>query len=138
MHKLNSKGISHLLIMLAVIVAIGAIGAAILVKSRAATIASISTTSACETYLGRDWKNGACSKTCLTGAGSLVSAWPYDYCSKAASKISQSICNDKHRTFAYGVCMKVWGNHSPYGTYACQSGYYRYVVASPYDYCRRT
>ncbi len=92
----------------------------------------------CYSYLGRMWKNGSCSKTCSTYAGSLVVADPYDYCSKAASNISKSICDSKKRQFVYGVCAKEWNRQmgSTGYTVACKPHSLTYHVADPYDYCK--
>lgn len=108
-----------------------------LVNSSSAAVPAV-TKDNCFTYLGRNWKNGSCSKTCSSYAGSLVVADPYDYCSKAASNIDKATCDNKKRQFVYGVCLKEWNRQFGADGYtiACKPQSLTYYIADPYDYCK--
>lgn len=125
-------------IMVVVMLGFGAIGYIMANASSAAT-PRITSSSDCFMALGRIWdkSTSTCLKKCAETSGSLVVSSPYDYCSKAASKISYSICNSKNRVYKYGVCLKEWDRRIGVAgyTYACKYHTWKYRVASPYDYC---
>ena len=80
-----------------------------LMPQTASAVPYISNADDCFNKLGRSWINNSCSKVCdnsIAKPGYLVVSSPYDYCSNAASKISNSICAAKAGVFAFGVCLK--------------------------------
>ena len=146
--KLGQKGILslHVLVPLVlVVVSIGGIGAYVLQKSSAAAYL---TKAGCEVR-GRVWVGGTgnpCANKCISGAGSIVNAEPYNYCSNALSKISRTTCESKKRKWLDVGCARRWQqtgvknttyNYANNPIQCAWTNYYiyNYYVASPYDYC---
>jgi hypothetical protein len=117
------------------VVAIGGIGAYVLTKSQAAAYL---TSSEC-LIRGRVW-NGSltgnpCSNTCKSGAGSIVTASPYNYCSGAISKISKTTCDNTYRKWIDQGCARRWQQTNLANAPQCTNSGATYTVKSPYDQC---
>ncbi len=147
--KLNQRGAAHLLF--AVLLALTLVGVAGFViyskneKKQANAAYYPPLNSAQCMRVGRVWNGSSCLKTCQTYAGYRIVSSPYDYCSKAASKISYSICMSKNRVWAAETCGKKYNaiggaGGAPVGHFEwfCSPTSYYYHVASPYDYCAST
>jgi hypothetical protein len=61
--------------------------------------------------LGRVYVGGSgnpCASRCISGAGRLVTASPYNYCSGAVSKISSRACSSNNRVWINNGCARNW------------------------------
>ena len=89
---------------------------------------------------GRVWvgttSSNPCSNKCQSGAGSIVSATPYNYCSGAISKISSTACSTNNRKWVSPGCARRWQQTSLLNAVQCKYTGMEYIVASPYDKCK--
>lgn len=94
--------------------------------------------------LGRVYAGGSgnpCASKCISGAGSMVVASPYNYCSGAVSKISSAKCNELKRVWINNGCARRW-QQGPTGTTTpnaiqCKYAGHVYWVGSTYDSCQQ-
>lgn len=135
--KLNQKGLLsfHIILPVAlVILAVAGVGTYVVQKSKATSYLS---STGCQ-IRGRVWVGGSgnpCSNRCVSGAGALVSASPYNYCSGAVSKISYSTCTNNNRVWVDNGCARRWQQTDKVSVIQCKSSSMTYYVMNPYDKC---
>lgn len=96
--------------------------------------------SSTECYLrGRTYNSstGDCSKTCLSGAGTITYGKYFDWCSKAIStSVSSSTCDSKGRKYVASTgCARRWQQTQATGVAQCKDSSATYYIASV-DYCK--
>lgn len=141
MKPLSSKGFGHVELVLAIVIVaiVSFVGIRVMTASHAATVAYL-TQSGCS-IRGRTWVGGTgnpCGSTCLAGAGTLVVAPVYNYCSgaeTAAKSISQATCASYGRVWLLDGCARRADQKTTAKAVQCANTTYTYTVESPYDKC---
>lgn len=135
MKKLNSRGFSHWILPIVVILIIGAVGGYIYLRNSSAATTALSG-SQCM-LLGRVYSSPTCTDRCITGA-TPINAPVYNYCPGAVSpSVSSTTCASKGRKWAPGGagCTRRWQQTNLKGAIQCSNSTATYVVSSSIDYC---
>lgn len=83
---------------------------------------------------GRVW-NGACTKTCQVGTGTITWGANYDYCSGTVSRLSQTQCSALGRKWLLDGCARRADQRSTANAPQCAVSGATYYVDDPYDRC---